>query len=163
MSVTSSDNSGIDIANVPTWQVGIVQSHALRTTKKIADNFLKPYGLTRMHWYIVGAIADTGNDGIRITDLAKQLGTTVGYLTTAVNNLETQGKVLRSGHKHDNRTKILKVSPDYIATCTEIEQGLSKQFRETVFKRMNARELATYVNVLYKLTQLSQPAKKEKA
>jgi DNA-binding MarR family transcriptional regulator len=152
---TENTNQPVNMATITTWQSGIAQSHAFRTTKKLTDDFLKSYNLSTMHWFIVGAIFDTGAKGIRITDLAAQLGTTVGYLTTAINSLELKGMVTRDEHESDSRTKILKIHPDFYKTCTTIEEGLRDRFRTALYQNLTRDELQTYISVLYKLTKIN--------
>lgn len=147
----------IDLASTSTYESGIAQSHAFRVTKKITDDFLKDYGLTTMHWFIVGAIFDAAN-GIRITDLANKVGTTIGYLTTAVNSLELRNIVIRDEHESDSRTKVLRIHPDYARTCTEIEEGLRERMRKMLYKDLTREELTVYITVLHKLTKLDTDA-----
>ena len=78
------------LSNITTYQAGTVQAAMHRLLQKQSDEVLKPFGLTKMHWMIIGNVIDAGDKGIRMSDLASLLGTSLPYLTKAVNALEKQ-------------------------------------------------------------------------
>jgi DNA-binding MarR family transcriptional regulator len=157
---TSSDISAdtpkppISLAQMPTWQSGILQSSVHRTIKKLSDGFLERYGLSTMHWFVLGVIFETGDIGIRLTELATKVGTTQSYLTNTLNILEHHGMVNRSDHPTDNRIKILTIPDAYRSTCVEIEAGLRDAFRQSIYQHMTRPELEAYITALQKLAAI---------
>src|ERR1044071_7027561 len=122
-STTNFSNAAINgdsLRYVPTYQAGMLQATAHRVLQKYCDDLLKDYGITKMHWLIIGTILDSGEKGIRITELAQQVGTTLSYLTNTVNLLESKSILVRLADTGDSRSKFVSIHPDYIATATEI-------------------------------------------
>lgn len=144
----------VTLAEMRTWQSGVLQSSMHRGLKKASDEYLKQYDLSTMHWYIIGTIHDAGVKGIRITDLAETVGTTLGYLTNAVNSLELKGIVQRTDHSTDSRTKLLNISPSYQDQLFEIEEGMRDLLRTKLYGKISRDELQTFITVLQKLSDI---------
>lgn len=143
-----------DLSALTTYQAGILQSVVYRNLQKQSDTILKKYGITKMHWLIIGSILDAKQRGVRITDLAKKLGTTLPYLTTTVNLLESKGMVTRSVHETDSRAKVVLIDPDFAPKCTEIEKAMREALRTTLYADIDPDELRTYMKVLYQLSRV---------
>lgn len=131
-----------------------MQSSAHRNLQKHCDVILKDYDLSKMQWLIIGAVLDTGKRGIRITELAEKLGTTLPYLTTTINMLESKGMLARRENHQDSRSKLIVVAPRFKKQCTEIERVLRESLRTTVYSKINQGDFQTYMKVLFKLSQL---------
>ena len=84
------DPSNFNLGELTTYQVGAMQAAAIRSLRKHGDELLSEYGITNMQWHIIGTILDAGRRGMRISDLAKQLDTTMSFMTTNVNLLESK-------------------------------------------------------------------------
>ena len=80
-------NNSLDLGKITTYQAGVAQAAMHRVLQKLCDNILQPFGISKMQWLIIGTALDAGKHGVRISDLAAQLGTTMPYLTTTVNLL----------------------------------------------------------------------------
>jgi DNA-binding MarR family transcriptional regulator len=145
----------IGLAEMSTWQSGILQSSAHRRTKKLTDDYLKRYDLSTMHWLIIGTILESEHRGIRLTDLAEKIGTTMGYLTNAINTLVLRNMVVRTDDRDDSRTKTLTIHPDFAPKCEKIEAGMRDMLRKTLYSKMSRDELETYITVLQKLARLN--------
>jgi DNA-binding MarR family transcriptional regulator len=151
-SSTQLSASAHHLSETRTWQTGILQVSVQRDIKKLSDSFLKQYDLTTMHWFVLGAVLDAGDAGIRLTDLAVRVGTTLGYLTNAVNNLELKHMMVRVDHASDSRTKLLMIAPEFISQCKVIENGLRELLRDEFYKKISREELQQYISVLEKLS-----------
>jgi DNA-binding MarR family transcriptional regulator len=153
---TSSNNANKDfrLAQVTTYQSGVAQASAYRVVKHHTAHFLKDYNLTCMQWFTIGTILDAGSEGIRISDLAKQLDTTLAYMTTTVNLLESRGIILKRAHEYEARTKLVSVNPSYKKNCKKIEESLRQRLRDVLYQNIDHDELTAYVSVLYKLSKL---------
>ncbi len=148
-----SDNSYSDfnLAAITTYQSGVAQASAFRVIKRHTAHLLKDYNLTCMQWFTIGTVLDAGTEGIRISDLAKKLDTTLAYMTTTVNLLESRDILIKRTHEYDARTKLVAVTPKYIKTCTKIEKALRTRLREVLYGDITPEEIKVYVKVLYKL------------
>lgn len=140
--------------NITTYQAGIAQASAHRLLQKICDHILKPYGLTKMQWLIIGTVHDAGSHGIRITNLTQAIGTTMPYMTTSVNLLESKGILQRAGNQGDNRSKVVVLAGDFSPKCEEIEQTLRAGLRETIYRNIDPIEFRIYMKVLFQLSDL---------
>lgn len=142
------------LRDITTYQAGIAQASAHRLLQKICDQILKPYGLTKMQWLIIGAVLDAGEQGIRITNLTQRIGTTMPYMTTSVNLLESKGILRRASNAGDNRSKVVTLADDFANKCDEIEQALRAGLRKTIYRDIDPAEFRTYLKVLFQLTHL---------
>ncbi len=140
--------SPFELASTTTYQSGVAQASAFRIVKKHTAYALRDYNLSCMQWFTIGT------KGVRISDLAAQLDTTLAYMTTTITLLESRGILNKKAHKFDARTKIVSVEPSYVKTCKEIETVLRKRLREVLYQNINHDELATYVKVLYKISSI---------
>ena len=137
-----------------TYQAGTLQASTHRLLQKYCDDVLKPYGITKSQWLVIGTILDAGKKGIRITDLSGTLSTTLGYLTNTINLLESKGILKRISNSKDERTKMVIVSSNFVPKCQEIENTLRSQLRKTIYADITSSEFKTYMKVLYKLSQI---------
>lgn len=139
------------LREVTTYQAGIAQAAAHRLLQKVCDHILKPYGLTKMQWLIVGTVRDAGEKGIRITGLTQAIGTTMPYMTTSVNLLESKGILRRTGNQGDNRSKIVVLAEDFAGNCEEIETALRTGLRKSIYRDIDPTDFRNYIKVLFQL------------
>ena len=130
-----------------------MQASAHRLLQKYSDEVLKSYGITKMQWLVIGLILDAGDKGIRITDLASRLGTTLSYLTNTINLLESKDMVTRTVLKSDTRTKFVTINPEFAKKCDEIEEYLRDQLRSTIYANVAPEDFRVYMRVLIQLTE----------
>jgi len=153
MVTKSSEFAKKDIGMVKTYQSGVAQAAAHRLINRVVTNYLLIYKLSPMQWFAVGYIYDAGESGIRMGDLAKELGTTLPYITNKVALLESKGMVEKLSYEGDSRIKILKVTDEFSPIIEEIENGLRIRMRKELYHEDNItrEELNNYVHVLYKI------------
>ena len=137
--------------NIPTYTAGVAQASAHRLLKKMTENFLREYNLSMMQWFIIGTIYEAGSTGIGITKLSKMMDTNVPYITTTINILVSRNIVEREAHSEDNRAKVVRIHPDYMATVVTIEGDLRHKMRQSIYSTITPEELRIYISVLYKL------------
>lgn len=143
-----------ELGRLKTYHVGVVESAAHRALRKHKDSLLREYGLTGMQWYIIGTVADAGHAGLRITDLAKQLDTTLAFLTNTVNLLVSKGILERQENREDSRSNFVVIKEAYLKTCDEIEHSLRKKLKESIYSRITPQQLETYIDVITKFSDL---------
>ena len=145
---------GDNLKDITTYQVGAIESAAHRAIRQHKDSLLRDYDITGMDWYIIGLVSDSGKEGIRTTDLAEKLGTTMGFLTKAVNLLDAKKILRRTANVKDARSHYIVLNPSYRKTVDEIEAALRVKLRETVYSSVTPEELLTYVKVIEKFSRL---------
>lgn len=141
-----------DLSTLTTYQAGVLQAAAHRTLQKYCDEILKKYEITKMHWLIIGTVLDAGDGGIRTTDLARKLDTTISYLTTTINLLVSKDMLVRVENEQDSRSKYVSVHPDFVPRCEKIEETLRAGLRKSIYMKLTPNELKQYMKVLYKLS-----------
>jgi len=134
-----------------------MQAHVDRLLQRTCDDILRPYGITKVQWFIVGAALDAGERGIRITDLASLLGTTLAFLTTSVNVLALKNILTRIENKSDNRSKFITVDPHFKPQCAKIEAALRDGLRASIYAHVGVEDFHTYMKVLYQLNTIGKP------
>lgn len=145
-------NEDFQLSATRTYHVGALESAAHRTLRQYKDRLLKPYGLSSMEWYIIGIVADAGAKGIRSTDLAATLGTTMAFITKTINLLVAKGILVRQTNEKDARSTFVTLDDSYQSTLAEIEAHLRKQLRADIYSKVSREELATYIKVLQQFT-----------
>jgi len=151
---TPSQKESLSLASITTYQSGVAQASAFRIVKYHTAHFLRDYNLSCMQWFTIGTVLDAGSEGIRISDLAKKLDTTLAYMTNTINLLESRGILAKRAHQYDARTKLVSVVSAYKKTCAKIEQGLRQRLGEVLYQNLDHTELEDYVKVLYKISGL---------
>lgn len=148
-----------DISKITTYQAGIAQASVHRSLQKLCDNILLPFGISKMQWMIIGAVSDAGAKGARISDLAKQLGTTVPYLTTSINLLESKGYLVRNANTADSRSKLVTINTKKLADLDTIEATLRDGLRKSIYADIEPEQFRTYLKVMYQLSGVDKNQK----
>jgi len=143
-----------DLADIVTYQAGVMQARSFRNLKKYFEECLNPYGLTSMQWFIAGTVYDYGKPGIAMTTLAKDMGITLPSLLGALEGLEAKGMVTKVNNSGDNRVKMIAATQRFIERCPVIEEALRVKFHDTLYKNLSVDELTTFVQVMYKIANL---------
>ena len=141
----------MDTSKLTTYQAGAAQALLNRKLQKLCDEALAPYGITKMQWLIIGTVYDTQKSGIRLSELSETLGTSMPYLTNAINMLESRGILVRRESAEDTRAKLILVSPKYNRVCKEIERTLRATLRKSIYARVDPAEFRTYLKVMEQL------------
>lgn len=142
------------LPELKTYHVGVIESAAHRALRKHKDSLLKTYGITGMQWYVIGTIADSGQAGIRITDLAKKIDVTLAFLTNTVNLLESKKILKRSINIEDSRSSYVAMNESYKKTYVEIETMLRKELKQSIYSRITPEQLKTYIEVITKFSDI---------
>jgi DNA-binding MarR family transcriptional regulator len=138
----------MNISDLTTYRAVVLQSRAHRAIKMHLTQLLKDRGITMMQWSIIGLVSDAGENGMRISDLAQALDTSLAFITTSVNVLEAKGFVVRTGHSQDNRAKLVRLSEAFAPKVTAIETDLSARQQEYLYAGLDAKDIAVYFKVL---------------
>lgn len=151
---STNNNNGSELGGISTYQAGILQATVHRRLRKFSDNVLAPYDITKMQWQIVGTVADHRATGVRITDLARLLGTNLPYMTNTVNLLESKKILARLENSVDSRSRLITLRPSFAANVKKIETSLREALRQLIFDKVDPTEFKVYMKVLTELSLL---------
>ncbi len=135
------------------YQAAVIQSRAHRVIKETLAHALREYGVTMMQWSVIGLVSDAGTNGLRISDLAKTLDTSLAFVTTSINVLEAKGIVYREGHTQDNRAKLVRLSPSFVPKVAVIEVDLAKYQQAVLYSQIKPQDLLVYFKVLRQIAE----------
>lgn len=104
-----------------------IQSRELN--KKVAE-VLRPQNLTSMQWVIVNLIAR--NPGCKVTQIAKEIDSSIAFVTVALNMLEGKGYIDKKGSEADARAKTVHYtgSSEFLE---ETEKAIQEALSDTDF------------------------------
>lgn len=139
--------------DITTYQTTLTQARAHRALKTKMSYFLRPHNLTMMQWAIVGSLHDAGDNGMRVSDLAHQLDTSLAFVTTTLNVLEAKGIVTRSSHAQDNRAKIVRIANSFSPRVNVIEKEVSEKLLSWLEPSLGRENLAVYLGAIDKIAQ----------
>jgi DNA-binding MarR family transcriptional regulator len=148
-------NNDVSLHVLKTYQVGAMESAAHRAMRQYKDALLAPYNITGIEWYLVGTVADAGEAGARITDLADALGTTQGFITKTVNLLEAKNILRRKANAKDARSSFVIMNKSYMKTLDEIETMLRKNLNNSIYGQVTHEQLKTYIQVINTFRSIS--------
>lgn len=149
-----SDASDLSPGNLKTYHVGAMESGAHRALRQYKDELLSRYRISGMEWYVIGAVADAGDKGTRITDLSLHMGTTMGFMTRTVNMLTAKGFLQREVSDKDARANTVRLADDMQATVDNIEAELRQKLRTSIYGLISREELTTYIKVIKLFSEL---------
>lgn len=141
------------LLTTPTYRMAVTQSRANRAFKAKLSQLLKQHNVTMMQWTIIGLVGDAKKDGLRISDLAAALDTSMAFITTTVNMLEAKGIVEKTSHDRDSRAKIVRLSNSFRPKVGAIETDLSGHVQQWLGEKATPKDLATYFSVLKALAE----------
>jgi DNA-binding MarR family transcriptional regulator len=128
--------------------MAVMQSRANRAFKLKMAQLLRQHNLTMMQWTIIGLVQDGGKAGLRISDLAQELDTSMAFVTTTVNMLEAKGMVQKTSHERDSRAKLVRIADGFKSKVNAIEKDLHGHIEKWLGERVNAKDLAAYRKAL---------------
>lgn len=135
-------------ANSPTYRMAVTQSRANRAFKLKMAQLLRQHNLTMMQWTIIGLVHDGGKAGLRISDLAQELDTSMAFVTTTVNMLEAKGMVQKSSHERDSRAKLVRIADSFKPKVNSVEKDLRSHVEKWLSEKISVKDLAVYRQVL---------------
>ncbi len=144
------------LSDTTTYQTTLTQARAHRALKTKLSYFLRPHNLTMMQWAIVGSLHRSGDVGMRVSDLAQKLDTSLAFVTTTLNVLEAKGIVTRSSHAQDNRAKVVRLSDTFRPNVEIIEKEIAQKMRVWLESSIGRENLEVYVNVIDKIARAEQ-------
>lgn len=143
------------LSDTTTYQNTLTQARAHRAIKTKLSYFLRPHNLTMMQWAIVGSLYQAGDVGLRVSDLAKQLDTSLAFVTTTLNVLEAKGIVHRDNHTQDNRAKVVRLTKDFADKVPAIEKDVATSMYDWMVPSVGQDKVETYIEVINKIAAIA--------
>jgi DNA-binding MarR family transcriptional regulator len=84
------------------------------------ETLLTSYGLAPARMHILMLLLQAGEEGIRPSDLAEQVGVTRATMTGLLDNLEKSGLIAREPDRNDRRALVIKITPAGIALAERV-------------------------------------------
>ena len=142
--------------DLTTYHNTLTQARAHRIIKTKLSYFLRPHNLTMMQWAIVGSLYKAGDTGMRVSDLASQLDTSLAFVTTTLNVLEAKGIVERASHAQDNRAKVVHLTAEFRPKVDVIEREVAEKLRNWLIPVLGRDQLETYLTVIHRIANSEQ-------
>lgn len=137
--------------DMTTYHNTLTQARAHRIIKTKLSYFLRPHNLTMMQWAIVGSLYRAGDAGMRVSDLANQLDTSLAFVTTTLNVLEAKNIVERASHAQDNRAKVVHLTAEFTPKVEVIEKEVAEKMSEWLVPTLGREQLDNYLIVIHKI------------
>jgi DNA-binding MarR family transcriptional regulator len=151
MHKSTGNSADFKLAELSTASAGIAEARVHRRLKKEFSNYLKPYNLTAMEWFVIGFLHEHSSNGVQLSEIAKHLQTTLPYLTNMLNELEIKGMLVRIDHTGDGRAKIVRLLPVANQLYNSAEQDLRAKLRTLVYDQISIEDFTIYMRVMYQL------------
>lgn len=108
-------------------------------------------GIPHPYYQILANLSDRPDHAIRMTDLARLVGTTSSRLSHAVASLEQRDWVRREACPTDKRGQICRLTDEGMATLVAAAPGHVEEVRRLVFDRLSPDEVAQLSTLTAKL------------
>ena len=142
-----------NLTHVTTYQAGMLQASAVRALRIFCNEVLKPYGLTKKQWLVVGLALEAGAKGIHFNEIATRLDMAPSSLTSMIARLEESKKIICKDCTEDGK-RIVTIHPKFQPDCGEIEDMLRIAMRNSIYKDVTPLEFRIYLKVLFCLSNL---------
>jgi DNA-binding MarR family transcriptional regulator len=143
------------LSDTTTYQNTLTQARAHRAIKTKLSYFLRPHNLTMMQWAITGSLYEAGDTGLRVSDLAKKLDTSLAFVTTTLNVLEAKNIVHRDHHTQDNRAKVVRLTKEFADKVPAIEKDVTNHLRHWMVPSVGLDKIEVYIEVINKIAAIA--------
>ncbi len=142
------------IRNRSTYRAGLLQARAFRFLKARTDEVLVPFGITSVHWALLGLLFE--KKSMRMSDLANELGVEAPFITMLINNLSKLRLVETEQDPEDSRAKCAKLTKAGLKFVPATEAQVRSAMRPVVHG-ISIGELMTYLKVLETIIANDEP------
>ena len=92
-------------------RAGFLIHDVSRLRRAYFDSSMRPYGLTRSQWWVLGQLSRRGGEPMSQVELAKHLDLGKASLGGLIDRLEATGYIRREVRPDDRRVKLISVTP----------------------------------------------------
>ncbi|HSW85613.1 MAG TPA: MarR family transcriptional regulator [Candidatus Saccharimonadales bacterium] len=140
--------------DLPTYMAGNIQAKAHRQLREHVYEVLDKYELTPTYWSMLGIITHA-RDGVRQTEIARDLHVKAPLVTLMARKLQDKGFVTSVKNQFDARAKLLAITPEGKKYIKTVESALNKSLSQ-LLKGLTEDDLATYHKVLVTIINNSE-------
>ncbi|MET7398127.1 MarR family transcriptional regulator [Dactylosporangium sp. NPDC005572] len=108
-------------------------------------------GIPHAYYQILAMLSDRPGRSMRMTDLARVVGTTTSRLSHAVTSLEQRGWVRRSACVTDRRGQVAELTDEGMAVLEAAAPGHVAEVRRLVFDHLTEADVARLHEITAKL------------
>lgn len=137
-----------------TYQELINQSKSYRTLRNFMAVTLDSYGLTLTEWLVIGCAVDAGPNGIKLSDVAKELDVEIPMITNLVKRAVSTKWIVRVVDKDDKRAKRIIMTKSGLEEACNIEGELKKRTAQWL-DDIDKQTLKGYYTVVAALSEKS--------
>lgn len=140
-------------SEIKTWRAMLHASIAVREAlmRAVPDQ----HGVRGPQFGVLRAVAEAGQDGIRLTDISNRLMVSCAHVTGLVDRLEAMGIVVREPHPSDRRALLAKLTP-YGREVVDDVMPRHDARAKAIFSALSADERAELVRLLDRLADAAQ-------
>jgi len=141
---------GMDSPGLHLW---LVMMKAYRTLGRHARRSIEPSGLGFSDFAILELLLHRGRQPVNA--IGRRVDLTSGAITSAVDRLEAQGLVVRTGDAEDRRTRFVSLTPKGTARIRQVF-GVHKRAMEAATRSLTTAERATLIDLVKKLGRAAE-------
>ncbi len=130
----------------PTYTSGLLFTQAHKVVRAAIYTILERYQLSPSYWSILGATV-LAPEGIRLTNVAKQMDVKAPLVTMLATNLIEMGLINRIEHHTDKRAKLLVITPKGKKIAQQIEAELGQKI-DRLLQGASREEIGDFQKVL---------------
>ncbi len=137
-----------------TYRVGMLQSKAYRVLKKWTDEALSEYGITAVHWALIGLLFEN-KKGLQQNKIAQELGVEAPFVTRLIQELQRKKLIKSVSDATDSRAKCTLLTPQGYEFVSNAEGTLRNEI-SSLLVGIPLRDLASYLYVLERIIENSE-------
>jgi DNA-binding MarR family transcriptional regulator len=138
-----------------TYRIGLMQTKLNRLLKQRTTKALEGTGINPPEWAMLGVLADTKKEGMRLRELADGLGVEASFVTTMAKSLQRRHLVRLVADEDDSRAKKICLTESGRTFLIKNETELRDALRP-ITRGIGMTKLATYFTVLSALIENAQ-------
>lgn len=142
-----------NISDLPTYQIGILQSRANRNVQELYERILKEYDLTTPEWFVLGYVdSKTADGGVKVGGIAQELDVQSTYATALLRRLESKALVEARAGNVDRRVRLVSATKKGTTLATAINADIEKIGHQKL-SGMSSTVVRHYLSVLEALAR----------
>jgi DNA-binding MarR family transcriptional regulator len=125
---------------------GLLRTHTV-VWRELERRLVKSHGMSISTYDVLLRLAWAGSDGLRMSELAKQVLMTTGGLTRLADRLERDGLLVRSRSDDDLRGYVARITPAGRKALARANRQHLQDVRELFLDHVTQEELAVLAKV----------------
>jgi MarR family transcriptional regulator for hemolysin len=134
------------------FRLGFLIHDVSRLRRTVLDKALRPLGITRSQWWVLGNLSRHNGSGMRQIELSKVMDIGKVTLGGLIDRLEASGYVERRPEPGDRRANRVVMTPKGISLLTQI-QKVTKVVNARIMTGISADDVLCAETVLHKMKE----------